>query len=215
MPQRFQVLEISGVIAISDHVLGDAAVAEVPGHRLYLHGMDACPAVEDLAGGILADLFLLEVADVPGAFEEVAGFARDILEDWGCAPVLLGLAVLDRRHCAVELRKPRAFPARDILVLGIVALNKNALAGPAADQRRLRAIGRHIAAASADECDDRVRSAGAAKALFAFLEAAVHAGGVEALFGFDADRVVVLSHRGFSFHQERDAPDAASPLNCC
>jgi hypothetical protein len=33
--------------------------------------------------------------------------------------------------------------------------------------------------------------------LFAFLETAVHAGGVESLLDFDADRVVVLSHRGF------------------
>jgi hypothetical protein len=39
--------------------------------------------------------------------------------------------------------------------------------------------------------------------LFTFLEAAVHAGGVEPFFGFDADRVVVLSHRDFSY-QERD-----------
>src|SRR4051794_31159505 len=44
-------------------------------------------------------------------------------------------------------------------------------------------------------CDDRVWGAGPAEALFAFLEPAVHAGGVEPFFGFDADRVVVLSHR--------------------
>jgi hypothetical protein len=31
--------------------------------------------------------------------------------------------------------------------------------------------------------------------LFTFLEPAVYAGGVEPLFGFDTDRVVVLSHR--------------------
>jgi hypothetical protein len=39
--------------------------------------------------------------------------------------------------------------------------------------------------------------------LFAFLETAVHAGGVEPLSGFDADRVVVLSHKGISFHEEQ------------
>src|ERR1700730_3101183 len=165
----FEIFEISGVISVSDHVLGDAAAAEVPSHRLDLHGMDAHPAVDDLAGGIRADLFLFEVADIAGGFEEGAGLARDIREDWGCTPVLLRLPLLNRRHSAVELRKPRAFPALDILVLGIVALDKNALAGPATDQRRLRAIGGHIAATRADKCDDRVGRAGAAEALFAFL----------------------------------------------
>src|SRR5271165_1191646 len=177
----FQVLEIAGVISVSDHVLGGAAVAEVPGHRLHLHGMDVCPAVQDLAGSILADLFLLEVAGVAGSFEEGAGVARDIREDWNASPVLFGLALLDRRHRAVQFRKLRAFPASDISILGIIALDQNALAGPAANQRRLRAIGRHIAAACADEYDDRVGRAGAAKPLLAFLEPAVHAGGVEAL----------------------------------
>jgi hypothetical protein len=82
-------------------------------------------------------------------------------------------------------------------------LDQDALATPATDQRRLRTVSWHIAAARADECDDRVGSAGAVEALFTFLEAAVHAGGVEPLFGFDADGVVVLSHRDFSY-QERD-----------
>ena len=42
----FQIFEIALVIAIGDHVLGDTAVSEVPGHRLDLHRMDARPAVD-------------------------------------------------------------------------------------------------------------------------------------------------------------------------
>src|SRR6516162_1735514 len=204
-----QVFEIAGIVDISDHVLGDAAVSEVPGQWPDCNGVDARPAVDDLTIGlgarisVLADLFLLEIADIAGGFEKGAGLMRDIRKDRRRAPVLLGLALLDPRHGAVELRKPRAFPARDIIVLGVVALDENALAGPAADQPRLRAIGRHVAAAGAGKCDDRVGRAGAVKPLLTFLETAVHAGGVEPLFGFDADRVVVLSHKGISFHQER------------
>jgi hypothetical protein len=174
----------------------------VPGHGLDLHGVGTRPAVNDLTVGlgarvaVLADLFLLEVADIAGGFEESAGVARDICEDWGCTPVLLGLALLDRPHGAVELRKPRAFPARDILVLGIVALDEDAFAGPAADQRRLRTVCRHVSTAGANECDDRVGSAGAVEALFTFLEPAVHAGGVEPLSSVDTDGMMVLSHRG-------------------
>jgi hypothetical protein len=82
---------------------------------------------------VLADLFLLEVPDIAGGFEKGAGVARDIRKDRDVSPVLLGLPLLDRRHRRVELRKLRAFPARDILVLGVIALDKNALAGPAAD----------------------------------------------------------------------------------
>ena len=81
----------------------------MPGHRFDLHGMDARPTVDDLSVGlgarvsILADLFLLEVADIAGGFEEGTGVARDIREDWSCAPVLLGLPLVDRPHGAVEL----------------------------------------------------------------------------------------------------------------
>ena len=137
----FQVLKISGVVEVSDHVLGNAAVSEVPGHRFDCNGMDTRPAVDDLTVGpgarvpILADLFLLEITDVAGSFEKGAGLVRDIREDWNASPVLLALPLLDRRPGQVELRKPRAFPARDIIVLGIVALDEDALAGPAADQR--------------------------------------------------------------------------------
>jgi hypothetical protein len=134
-------------------------------------------------------------------------------KDRNASPVLLGLAILGRSHGAVKLRKPRAFPAWDIIVLSVIALDQDALAGPAADQRRLRAVGRHVAAAGADEGDDCVGSAGAAKALFAFLEAAVHAGGVEPLFGFDADGAVVLSHKGSPI-SSGIAPDARA-LDCC
>src|SRR6202035_2448413 len=50
-----------------DHVLGNAAVSEVPGHRFDLHGVGTRPAVDDLTVvlgarvSVLADLFLLEV----------------------------------------------------------------------------------------------------------------------------------------------------------
>jgi hypothetical protein len=84
---------------------------------------------------ILADLFLLEIADITGGFEKSAGLACDIREDRNTSPVFLGLPLVDRPHGAVELRKPRAFPAWDIVVLGVVALDQEALAGPAADQR--------------------------------------------------------------------------------
>src|SRR5260370_7202129 len=134
--------------------------------------MGTRPAVDDLtvrlgAGvSILADLFMLEVADSTGSFEKSAGLARDICEDWSCAPVLLRLALLDRPHGAVELRKPRAFPARDIIVLGVIALDQDALAGPAADQRRLRTVCRHIATARTNACDHRARRASPRRTLF-------------------------------------------------
>jgi hypothetical protein len=82
----FEVFELADVV-VSEHILGNAAVSEVPGHRLYSHGVDARPAVEGLTVGlgtritVLADLFLLEVADIAGGFEERAGVARDIRED--------------------------------------------------------------------------------------------------------------------------------------
>src|ERR1700732_415460 len=114
----FQVFKIPGIVEVSDHALGDAAVSEVPGHRLDCNGVSARPAVDDLTVGlgarisVFADLFLLEVADIAGGFEKRAGVTRDIHEDWNCPPVLLRPALLDRRHRPVEFRKPRAFPAR-------------------------------------------------------------------------------------------------------
>ena len=77
----FQVFEIAGVIYVSDHILGNAAASEVPGHRFDLHGMGTRPAVDDLTVGlgarvsVLADLLpCLEVADIAGGFEKSAGF---------------------------------------------------------------------------------------------------------------------------------------------
>ena len=43
-----QVREIVGIVDVVDHVLGNAAAAEVASHRLDLHGMDTRPAVDDL-----------------------------------------------------------------------------------------------------------------------------------------------------------------------
>src|SRR5260370_17409002 len=117
---------------------------------------------------------MLEVANITGGFEKSAGLACDIREDRNASPVLLRLPLVDRPHGAVELRKPRTFPARDITVLGVIALDQDALAGPVADQRRLRTVCRHVPAAGADECDDRVGRAGAIEALFAFLEPTIH-----------------------------------------
>jgi len=103
--------------------------------------MGARPAVNDLTVGlgarvaILADLFLLEVADIAGGFEESAGIAGDICEDWSCAPVLFRLPLVDRPHGAVELRKPRTLPARDIIVLGVVALDEDALGADSGGSR--------------------------------------------------------------------------------
>src|SRR5580704_19594941 len=65
---------------------------------------------------------------------------------------------------------------------------------PSADERRLRAVGGHVAAASTDERDHRVRRAGAGEALFAFLEPAPQAVGAEPFLGFDADGMVILTH---------------------
>src|SRR5208283_3864832 len=60
-----------------------------------------------------------------------------------------------------------------------VALDEDAFASPAANQRRLRTVSRHVAATSADERDDGVGRARATKPLLAFLETAVHTGEVE------------------------------------
>src|SRR6516164_2829994 len=115
----FQVFEISGVVSVSDHVFGNAAVAKMPGYRFHPHGVGARPAVDNLTVGlgarvpVLADLFLLEVADIACGFEQGAGLACDIHENWNASPVLLGLPLIYWRHGAVECRKPWAFPAWD------------------------------------------------------------------------------------------------------
>src|SRR5271165_6677003 len=161
--------------------------------------MNADPGVKDLAFGVFTNLLVLEVADIAGALEESFCFRGDIREDRNAVPVFRMFGVMPSLlrwgHRRIEFRQWRAIPARDITVLGVVALDQDALAGPAANERRLRTVSRHIAAAGADERDHRVDGAGAGKPLLAFLETAVHAVGAEALFGFDADRVVVLSHR--------------------
>src|SRR5271166_6484392 len=162
--------------------------------------MNADPGVKDLAFGVFTNLLVLEVADIAGALEESFCFRGDILEDRNAVPIFRMFGVMPSficwGHCRIEFRQWRAIPARDIIVLSVVALDQDALASPAAHQRRLRAIGWHVAAAGADKCDHRVDGAGAGKPLLAFLEPAVHTVGVEPLFGFDAVRVVVLSHWG-------------------
>ena len=66
---------------------------------------------------------------------------------------------------------------------------------PATNQRRLRTVRRHVPATGAYKRDHDIDGAGTAEALFAFLEAAIHAMRAKTLFGFDAYRMVVLSHR--------------------
>lgn len=95
--------EIPGGIPVSDHVLGNAAAAEMSGGWFHLHGVGAHPAVDDRSGSVRADLFLLEVADIASGLEKGAGFAGDIREDRGASPVFLRLALFDRPHGAVEL----------------------------------------------------------------------------------------------------------------
>src|SRR5258705_13312427 len=101
-----------------------------------------------------------------------------------------------------------------MLFRGIAPLKKNSLARQAAEKRGRGGFCGNCPATGANECDDRVGGAGAAKALFAFLETAVHAGGVESLFGFDGDRGGGFSPRGFPI-RSRVAPDAPPPPNPC
>src|SRR5271165_5471462 len=172
--------------------------------------MNADPGVKDLAFGVFTNLLVLEVADIAGALEESFCFRGDIREDRNAVPVFRMFGVMPSLlrwgHRRIEFRQWRAIPARDITVLGVVALDQDALAGPAANQRRLRTVGRHIAATGADERDHRVDGAGAAKPLLAFLETLIHAVGVEPLFGFDADRVMVWSHWGSPSVRSEVAP---------
>ena len=123
--------EIPGGIAASDQILGNAAVSELPGRWLDLHRMGARPGIDDLAGGVGADLFLLEVAETAGGFEKGAGLARDVRKDRNISPILPWPVSRDRPHGVEEPRQPRASPARDVVVLGVVALDQDALAGAA------------------------------------------------------------------------------------
>src|SRR5271165_7021476 len=101
--------------------------------------MNADPGVKDLAFGVFTNLFVLEVADIAGALEESFCFPGDIGKDWNAVPIfrMLGVVspVLRWGHCRIELRQWRTVPAWDIIVLGVIALDENALAGPAANER--------------------------------------------------------------------------------
>src|SRR5207248_11297915 len=77
-----------------------------------------------------------------------------------------------------------------------VALAEDPLAGPAADDRRLRAVGRLIAAPRTNQSHDGVRGGGARKSLLAFLGAGAQRVRVEPFLGFDAYGSVVLTHEG-------------------
>ena len=96
----------------------------------------------------------------------------------------------------VQQGKGRSLPTGNVVVLGIVALDEDPLAGPAADHRRLRTVGRLIAAPCTDQGHDGVRSGGAGKSLLAFLGAGAQRVRVEAFLGFDAYGSVVLTHEG-------------------
>src|SRR5580692_10087790 len=104
--------------------------------------MNADPGVKDLAFGVVTNLFVLEVADIAGALEESFYFRSDIREDRNAVPVFRMFGVMPSLlrwgHCRIEFRQWQAIPARDIIVLSVVALDQDALASPAAHQRPSR-----------------------------------------------------------------------------
>jgi hypothetical protein len=75
--------------------------------------MDARPAIDDLTVSlgtrvsVPAGLFLLEVADIAGGFEESAGFARDIRENRGFRPIFVPLGDLLRRLLGIVFGRER------------------------------------------------------------------------------------------------------------
>src|SRR5262249_13762539 len=130
-----------------------------------------------------------------------------------CRIELGGEAFVGLSHGSAELRERRSLPARDVAVLSIVALDEDAFARPTADQRRLRTVRRHVAAASADERDHGVDRTGAAESHLPLLRASIEVVSVQSFCCFDTNRVVILSHWGFSIGA--GCSDATSPLNCC